>query len=142
MNVKEYALMLITMAWAFVTPVHTLMLVVGALVLFDMITGIAKAISIGEKITSNRMRHTITKGMAYQIAVLTGFFLDYAMGMEMTASRVIAGVVAVVEAKSVLENVEAMTGTSIWGSVVDKLKPPATTPPPAEKPHEPENPTS
>lgn len=126
MNIKDYAYTVVAMVWAFVAPVHTLIIATGALVMFDMITGIAKALKTKQKITSNRMRHTITKGLAYQIAILTGFFLDNAMGLDMMASRVIAGVVCVVEAKSVLENVESMTGISIWSAVLDRLKPPQT----------------
>jgi phage-related holin len=130
LDVKGYLLSFLAMCWAFVAPIHTLIVATGALVLFDMVTGIAKAIKNKNKVTSNRMRHTITKGMAYQIAVLTGFLIDQVMGLELTASRVIAGVICLVEAKSVLENVEAMTGVSIWGALIDKLKPPAV---PAEQ---------
>lgn len=138
MNFKEYALTGLGMVWAFLAPVQILMIATGALVLFDMITGIAKALKGKQKVSSNRMRHTITKGLAYQVAILTGFLLDTVMGLDMVASRVIAGVVCVVEAKSVLENVETITGTSIWKALIDKLKPPTTpeNPKPENKPQD------
>ncbi len=127
MSVKELVIWALTVSWAFIAPVHTLIVATGLLVLFDMVTGIAKAIKTQQKVTSNRMRHTIGKGIAYQIAILTGFLIDTVMGMELMASRVIAGVICLVEGKSVLENIEAMTGISIWSALIEKLKPPTVT---------------
>lgn len=125
-KIKAYALHLLTTVWAFLAPAHTLIFATGTLVLLDLITGIAKAMKNGDKITSNRMRHTITKGLMYQLAILAAFMLDTVMDMGLMASRVVAGVIGIVECKSVLENVEAMTGANIWAAVLEKLKPPKT----------------
>jgi phage-related holin len=123
-KMKVYALNAMAMMWAFLAPIHTLIMATGALVLFDLVTGIAKAVKAKEKVTSNRMRHTVTKGMMYQIAILAAYMLDVVIGMEQVAARVVAGVICMVECKSVLENVNVMTGINMWESVLNALKPP------------------
>lgn len=121
---KTYIVPLLTMFWAFIEPIHGLMFATGALVFLDFVTGMVKAFRVkGEKISSRRMRETIGKSVLYLIAVLAGFFLDYITGLEL-AARAIAGVIALVECKSVLENIEEITGLNLWAVVAEKLKPP------------------
>lgn len=128
---KEYLIYLLAMFWAFIQPVHGLMFAVGALVMLDLVTGLVKAYkSKTDKISSRRMRETVGKSVLYMIAVLAGFFLDYITELGM-AARAIAGLVAIVECKSVLENIEEVTGLNLWAAIADKFKPPAKDEPKA-----------
>jgi phage-related holin len=131
---KVFALEMLTMVWAFVAPIHGIVFAVGTLVILDFITGISKAIKADgvKAINSRRMRETVGKGLLYMIAVLAAFLLDYVTGLGM-AARAVAGVIAVVETKSILENVESMTGVSVLQVLVDKLKPSKLESPPESK---------
>lgn len=124
-KIKGFLLPVVTMAWAFIQPIHGLIFATGGLVLLDMATGIAKAVKKGgwKKIRSRRMRETIGKGALYMIAILAAFFLDYITKMDISA-RAVAGVVALTEVKSILENVGEMTGIDVLQAVLSKLKPP------------------
>jgi len=122
---KEYAVNLMVMFWAFIQPIHGLMFAVGALVTLDMVTGLVKAYkSKTDKISSRRMRETVGKSALYMMAVLAGFLLDYITELGL-AARAIAGVIAIVECKSVLENIEEVTGLNLWAAIADRFKPPA-----------------
>lgn len=127
-KIKNFLLPLFTMMWAFIQPIHGLMFATGALVLSDMVTGIAKAWRKGgwKAIRSRRMRETIGKGLLYMIAILAGFFLDYITELGL-AARAVAGVIALTEVKSILENISELTGVDVREALLSKLKPPANT---------------
>lgn len=127
---KELALSALIASWAFLAPIHGCLLAVGMLLLFDWITGIAKALKAKEPITSRWWRATIGKASAYGIAVLTGFFLDNSISLDV-AARAFTAAIAITEAKSIAENLKVLTGIDLWAAVADKLKPQPPSPPPA-----------
>jgi phage-related holin len=104
------------------------------LVGIDLVTGVAKAVKAGgwASIRSRRLRETIGKGFLYLLAILSAFLLDYVVGLDI-AARAVAGVIALTEVKSILENVTEMTGVNVISALLAKLKPPPAEPPP-EKP--------
>lgn len=126
-KLKELALAALIGSWAFLAPIHGCLLAVGMLLLFDWVTGMAKALKAKQPITSRWWRETIGKAAAYGVAVLTGFFLDNSISMDV-AARAFTAAIAITEAKSIAENLKVLTGIDLWAVVADKLKPP---PPPS-----------
>lgn len=134
-KLKEYAFAVLGMIWSFLAPVHVLLACTLGLIAIDAATGIYKAVKKGRKITSNRARHTIGKGLIYMCAIIAGHLIDTIFGLDKVASKAFAGAIALVEGKSIGENVEEATGIKLWAAVVNKLKPAAK---PAEENPEPE----
>ncbi len=124
-KVKELAIGLVVAFWAVLSPIHTIMYVVGALVLTDFVAGVSKALRLKQPITSRRMRATIGKTIAYQVAILVGFAMDHLAATEgLVCTRAIAVLVGLTECKSLDESLKDVTGFSIWEALVSKLKPP------------------
>lgn len=136
-KLKEYAFVVLAMVWSFLTPIHTLLGCTLGLIFIDACTDIYKAVKKGRKITSNRARHTIGKGLVYMCTIIAGHLLDTIFGLDRVASKAFAGAIALVEGKSISENVEEATGVNLWTAVLSKLRPAAK---PAEENPEPEDP--
>ena len=108
----------------FLAPIHGLMLAVGALVMADFGAGIWASVKRGQRVTSRRMRETVSKSIAYQAAIIVGFILDGLIGTtDVFIARVIAALIGLVEAKSVFESLTAITGLDFWAVIMEKIKP-------------------
>lgn len=103
----------------FFSPIHFILLMVGALILLDTTTGILAAKKRGEKITSKKMGAVVSKFIVYHLAILTLYILDVALINEFTieyiklstqyVSTKLAGLtIAFIELTSVRENVETI----------------------------------
>lgn len=122
-EVKDCILLTISAAVAFTTPIHGLMAGVGFLIFADLITGIWRAWKKGEKITSSELKRTISKCLLYNLAILSGFVIEYlGVGQFVPVSKIIASTIGVVEFKSMLENFEAITGISVWEELKSKVQ--------------------
>lgn len=103
-------------------PIHAVLLVVGILVIVDAATGVWAAYKRGEKIKSAGLRRTVSKTIIYQVAVICGFLLEhYLMGDIMPISKIVAGMIGVVEFKSILENSDSIYGGSLFRDILKKL---------------------
>jgi len=99
-------------------PIKELMLTIGFLVGADMIVGIWKAIKLKQRIRSRRMSDTITKLMLYQLAIMSGFLIEKFIIIELIPiTKLIATVIAIIEFKSIVESIEAVTGKDIWSKL-------------------------
>ena len=99
-------------------PIKGLMLTIGFLVGADMLVGIWKALKIGQRIKSRRMSDTITKLMLYQLAIMSGFLIEtYIISELIPITKLIATVIAIIEFKSIIESIEAVTGKDLWSKL-------------------------
>lgn len=98
---------------AFLAPIHLLMICVGILIGADFITGIARAVKKKQKITSNAMKRTVVKSLIYQVAVISGFALETIMPGGLPIAKLVASAIALVEFKSIAENVQGSTGIDL-----------------------------
>ena len=121
-NMKEWLGRLFIVSLSALAPIHTVMLSVGILILTDLVTGMWAALKRGEKITSAAMRRTVSKIVVYQLAVISGFLLErYLIDGLMPVSKIVAGVIGMVEFKSILENANKIVGGNIFKSVIKML---------------------
>lgn len=121
-KMKEWLSKLFVACLAALAPIHTVMITVGVLILADLVTGILAAVKRGDKISSAAMRRTISKMFVYQLTVICGFLLETnLLDGALPVAKIVAGVIGMVEFKSVLENVNAITGQDIMKSILQKL---------------------
>lgn len=112
---------------AFLAPLVPAMLATGFLLLVDFITGVWAAYKRGEAITSRRMGHGVTKILLYNLAIITGHVVEmYMITFDnepiIPLSRIIVGFIALVEFKSISENIYRITGVKLWDNIREALK--------------------
>lgn len=119
---KEWIYKTLLVGLAIFAPIKAMLLTCGALILADMITGMIAAKKRKEEIRSAEMRRSITKLVIYQIAIMSGFLLEtYLLEGLLPVSKIVSGVIGMVEFKSILENVSVIAGQDIVKLVMDKL---------------------
>jgi hypothetical protein len=119
---KEWLTKLLLVAVAALAPIHAVIISVGLLVIADLVTGIWAATKRSEKIKSAALRRTVSKMVIYQIAVITGFLLEQNLLAELVpVTKIIGGIIGLVEFKSILENANVITGTDLFKEALKKL---------------------
>lgn len=119
----KYTLFLKTKFWllagmSILLPIKGLMFTIGFLVGVDMIVGIWKALKLHQRIRSRRMSDTITKLLLYQVAIISGFLIQkYVLVDTIPIAKLIGTVIAIIEFKSILESIEAVTGQDVWTKI-------------------------
>lgn len=107
---------------AALAPIQTVLATVGILLLVDLVTGIWAAAKRKEKLSSAVMRRTISKMVVYQLAVISGFLLEhYILDGVIPISKIVAGVIGMVEFTSILENSNTIVGGNVFRSILRKL---------------------
>lgn len=101
-------------------PIAKLMLAIGILVIADFITGVLAAKKRGEPITSKKMRPTIMKGLGYMIAIIVGFVMQHFFIKDFEVAKIVAGLIAFIELKSLDENFKDITGKSLFTQFLKK----------------------
>lgn len=108
-------------ALAVFAPVIPVLLAMLALIGIDFVSGVWRSTKKGDKFTSNRAKRTVAKFALYVCAVLAAFLLEtFIMPDVMPITKMIAGFIGLVEVKSVLENVQSVTGVD-FTSIINKL---------------------
>jgi len=119
---KEHIYKGILVMFSVFAPIQSVLFACGALIVADMVTGIIAAKKRGEKITSAQMRRSVSKLIVYQIAIISGFILEKYMLQDLVpVSKIVAGVIGMVEFTSILENGSAIAGKDLLVLVLEKL---------------------
>lgn len=113
----------IILAWLIIyfAPVYPLIAAIGFFVFADFLTGIQASRKRGEKITSTKMKNTVVKFGSYGIAVVTSFLIEKYFLDGLPALKIITGLIAFIEVKSVNENIKDITGTDLFGEIINKF---------------------
>lgn len=119
---KEWLQKILLASVAALAPIQAIMLSVGFLIFADLITGIWAALKRGEKVSSAAMRRTVSKMVIYQLAVIGAFVLEtHLMGGLLPVTKIVAGVIGLVEFKSMLENSSAIVGGDVFKLIMKKI---------------------
>ena len=119
---KEWIIKGLIVMMSVLAPINPMLITCGVLILADMVTGMMAAKKRKEQIQSAEMRRSISKFVVYQIAIISAFALEtYMLGGIIPVSKIVAGVIGMVEFKSILENVSTIAGQDILKLVMDKL---------------------
>ena len=100
-------------------PIVPMIIVTIVLILIDLVTGIWASLKRGDIIQSACLRRTVTKMMVYQVALITGFLIEkYMISDSLPLSKMIAGIISVVEGTSCYENLNSIYGSDIFKKVL------------------------
>lgn len=103
-------------------PAKGMVLTALVLVIMDMITGILASRKLKQPITSAGIGRSIVKTLVYEAAILLAFLTQqYLTGSEVPVSNIVAGLIGLTELKSVMENLNTVSGGSLLSSIIDKL---------------------
>jgi len=111
---------IITFLVVYFAPTFQILFGIGFLVMVDFITGILSARKRGEEITSKKMRPTIMKGFGYMSSILVAYVIQKVFMPEMEVMKIVSGLVAMMELKSLDENLTTITGKSLFKKFLEK----------------------
>ena len=95
------------------------MFTIGLLVAVDFIFGVYRAWKTKQEITSRKMSNTITKMLLYNLTVVSIWAIEKNItGPDIPITKIAAGMICLVEFKSIDEAFKLLFGFSIW----DKMK--------------------
>ena len=107
---------------AYLAPVVPALITCGLLVAVDTITGIIAAKSKGESIQSKMLYRIAPKLIVYNLLIITGYAVQKNMGISwIPFTDISTGVIALIEFKSILENVSKVIGKDVFEYIKDLL---------------------
>lgn len=122
-SMKQWLINVAIALGAVLSPIVPLFATVSILIACDFIFGIYRAYRSKQEISSRKMGHSISKILLYNLAVLTVFMIEkYVMDGSVPYSKIIVGVIAMVELKSIDESFKILYGYSLYDSIQSKLK--------------------
>jgi phage-related holin len=102
---------------SFFIPIQSFLLGTVLLVFTDTATGIWKAKTRKEPITSAGMRRTIIKIIAYFLAIILSEMVKNIWIKEVDLAYYVSAYIAITELKSNLENLSVITGLDFWAVI-------------------------
>lgn len=119
---KDYVVGLLLSTVAIFAPIKTIILVTGLLIFSDLITGLLVARKEKREITSAGLRRTATKIFVYHAAIMLGYLVEVVMiDGFLPISKIAAGLISVVEMKSILENLDIINGSPVFKDLIKRL---------------------
>lgn len=119
----HFIAMILTYVIAFLSPIKWFMLAIGFFVVADLITGIMAERKIGNKIESKKMFRTVPKFIAYAIGIIAAHAMELLFFPDFPAAKMVSGLVAFIELKSLDENLDKLIGHSLLSSIIDRMNP-------------------
>lgn len=110
---------------AILAPLHTVLLTVLALVVLDLITGLAASIKRGDKIESGKLKRTVVKLIMYEVCAIMSYYVgENLFGPELPLLKIATTMIGITEVKSVFENISVITGSPVFTSISSLISPP------------------
>ena len=122
----------ISIILAFLFPIRGLIIAVGLAIVLDTIIGIFKAKKLNgwNSVSSKKLSAIISKMFLYQGAIILfymmdkfilGEFIALFIGVPLFLTKVLAATLCFIEIKSIDENIEIITGKSVWNRFKEML---------------------
>jgi uncharacterized membrane protein len=117
----------ITLSWLvqFISPLAPFLIFTTFLVLTDLYTGVKAARKRNEVIHSKGLRRSVTKISLYFAAILLARGMEIVFlspkGFDFDLTYIVAGLIALTEFKSNLENISTVTGVPFWEKITEKI---------------------
>ncbi len=103
-------------------PAGQFILLVGFFITADTITGVIAANKRGEILTSKRGSDVIRKFLTYGVGVIVSHVIQCEFLPDLPCMKIIAGLIAFNELKSIDENIKDISGYSLFEYFIKKLK--------------------
>lgn len=119
---KTYLLHLLLAVALVFLPIKATIITVMVLTMADLIAGVLAARRRKEAITSSGFKRTVIKILAYEVVVALGYLTQqYMTGDLVPIVKILAGLIGMTELKSVIENLQDITGVPLMKLIVEKL---------------------
>lgn len=103
-------------------PIKAVLATTLVLVLLDTLTGVYAAYKRKEPITSGGLKRTVGKIVLYEFALCVAYLAQhYLIGDDFPACRLVSTMVGLVELKSVLENLDSISGSNLFQSILSAI---------------------
>jgi multisubunit Na+/H+ antiporter MnhG subunit len=121
---------LLAIVSAFFMPICGILVLIGAAVSLDTITGIWKARKTNQKVTSRKLSAIISKILLYEATVILFYLMDYFLindivitffSIELLTTKILSLVLVSIEIVSINENYKAVKGIDLWASLKNLL---------------------
>ena len=106
---------------AIFAPIQSVLLTTGVMIFADLITGLMAAYKRSEPITSSGFRRTLVKMFVYEAALMLAFLAEHYLSDILPFVKLASGMIALVELKSIYENLNSFSGSDLLKSLIDKL---------------------
>lgn len=107
---------------AIFAPIKGAIIAVGVLTFSDLILGIIAAKKRGEKITSGKLRQTVSKLVIFEVCLLLAFITEfYLLGSLLPISKIAAAYIGIVEFQSIVENLNEINGSPVFTRLIKLL---------------------
>lgn len=120
-NLENILLSMLGIFASFLAPLAPFLILCASLVFIDTITGIRAAYKRGEKIRSRVMRNTVEKIVWYFTAILLSEAMKMVLLPQVPITYVTACYICIIEFKSNIENISALTNVDIWKHLAEKI---------------------
>lgn len=128
-NIKTAFTLLVIQALAFILPLKSFFHIIIFLVIVDTISALYALYKekgnfkdFYESWTSRRAFDTIKKSVWYSVFGLVLFVIGSGLDEGEMMKKVALGVVGYIEGKSIIENIDKILGTNLWGLISDFFK--------------------
>lgn len=109
-------------ALAVFAPIKPVLLTVLVLVILDFVTGVYAATKQKLPVTSAGFKRTVGKLLMYEFAICVAFLVhQYLTGDMLPAEKLIAGMVGLTELKSILENLDIISGQNFFELILARI---------------------
>lgn len=107
---------------AFLMPVKMAMAAVIGLVALDLISGLLAAPHRKQKVTSEGLKRTIVKLFVYEIVIALALVTETYLTQDLIPLvKLSTSYIGITELKSILENIEDITGVPVLKTIIDSL---------------------
>ena len=113
------------LATTYMADIKHLFHVMFALVMIDLITGIWKSVKACGwcSIKSRTLKRSVIKLGAYTLAIISTYIIEKEIILSgIYVSRFVVGLICMVEAASIFENLSEITGNNVFLKIFDSLK--------------------
>lgn len=106
----------------YLLPTYEMIAVTIFLLIADMITGIWKSIKTDVPVTAKKIGITTEKMFAYMLGIICAYVVQHNItGDLIKVMLIFTSLISFREFKSIVENIEVITNTQIWGYIVKQL---------------------
>ena len=118
---KDYVWQCVITALAVLLGIKSVLVTIGVLISIDLVLGVYAAFKQGEKIESKKMANTVSKGIVYHLFIISSYIIEkYIFNGHIPMVEVCAGIVSIIELKSISENVDKIIGLNLF-NIIKKI---------------------
>ena len=105
----------------FIADIQSALLAIGFLIVADTITGIWASVKLNDYITSRKGGRIISKFLLYPLAIIVAKVAEAYLSPGIPWVEVTSGIIAIVEIKSIFENISLILGFDLWKRVKETI---------------------